>query len=263
MTKPLPVNDFRATRYILEPEEFGLSDDSLNPPASDKINSEIWAGIMALPDDVAIRSSDHHGTCARNLYTLWGDWLNSLGSLRSPDELFSCMLDAADCLQCATFELFHGFYRSAISNLRTALELVMIGTFGNLNPTNNSYLQWKNNNYELGFSNCRKKLEKQYENQKIEWMFKDGNFLHLAYKELCRYTHSRPDANDATLWSSNGPIYVENAFTKTYEHFLKVYELTYLLIKIARPNFRKPKRRYVLYKLQNDRLIAFNQLFGK
>ncbi|KTD25765.1 hypothetical protein [Legionella maceachernii] len=262
MTKPLPNNDFRATRYILEPDEFALSNDSPDPSTSDKIDSSTWSGIVDLPDDVAIRTSDHHGTNIRNLYTLWGDWLNSLGKLRNHDELFSCMLDASDCFQCATFELLHGFYRSSISNLRTGLELVMIGTFGNLYPTNINYIEWKNDSYELGYSYCRKKLEKKYENQKIEWMFKDGALLHLTYKELCKYTHSRPNASDAALWSSNGPIYDKDAFAKTYEFFLLVYSVAYLLVKVARPNFSKPKRCKILFKSQSDRLRAFNLLFN-
>src|SRR5689334_11998588 len=124
MTKPLPITDFRAVRHILEPQDFALVDGQEDPPPSDQIDPEIWARIMNLPDDVAVRISDHNGTHLRLLYELWSDWIEAIGDPDHRDELFSCMLDANDCLQCANFDLLHGFYRSAISNLRTALELV-------------------------------------------------------------------------------------------------------------------------------------------
>jgi hypothetical protein len=48
------------------------------------------------------------------------------------------MLDAADCFQCANFNFLHGCYRAAIAELRVALELVMIGAYGSLNPSDPS-----------------------------------------------------------------------------------------------------------------------------
>jgi hypothetical protein len=87
---------------------------------------------MHLPDDVAITTSNHHGSQLSDLYTLWGGWVEAIGDRE--DELFAAMLDAADCFQSSTFDSLHGYCRSALSNLRSALELVAIGTLGNLSP---------------------------------------------------------------------------------------------------------------------------------
>ncbi|MFI5021643.1 MAG: hypothetical protein ACHQRJ_08325 [Alphaproteobacteria bacterium] len=125
MSKPLPLSDFRAVRHVLEEHEYATGGK--NVPPSNLIERDIWDGIMHLPDDVAIKISNHQGTKLRLLYSLWGDWIEAVGDPSHPDNLFGGMLDAADCFQCTTFDFLHGFYRSALANLRSALELVMIG----------------------------------------------------------------------------------------------------------------------------------------
>jgi len=114
--------------------------------------------MMHLPDDVAIRISDHNGVRLSLLYSLWGDWITAVGDPDRPDEIFNCRLDAADCFQCANFNLLHGFYRAALAELRVALELLMIGAYGSLNPTDAKYIEWKMGLAELGFTRCRKHL---------------------------------------------------------------------------------------------------------
>ena len=63
----------------------------------------------------------------RLMRQLWGDWLEAIGDPDNSDEMFNCLLEAADCFQGATFNFLHGYYRTALSELRTALELVIIG----------------------------------------------------------------------------------------------------------------------------------------
>jgi hypothetical protein len=162
MTKPLPITDFRAVRHVLQPHDFALGGDEDDPPPSDQIDPKIWARIMNLPDDVAIRTSDHNGTRLRLLYNLWGEW--------------------------------NGFYRAAISNLRRALELVMIGTFGNLRPKDMIYASRKKGTEErFGFSGCRRQLSEIYKGTKIEWLFTKTAFPALIYADLCRFTPARPE----------------------------------------------------------------------
>jgi hypothetical protein len=126
MMMPVPLSDFRARRYVLEADAYLTGGEHIAP--TDLIASNIWSGITHLPDDIAIRISSHHGTELKLLYSLWGDWLEATGDPFQKDNLFACMLDAADCFQCATFNLLHGYYRSALADLRSALELVAIGT---------------------------------------------------------------------------------------------------------------------------------------
>jgi len=204
--KRLPVTDFRAVRGQLEPHEFAIGEGQDVPP-SDPIEQEIWDGIVRLPEDVSIRISDHNGIRLRLLYTLWGDWITSVGNPDAPVELSSCMLDATDCFQCANFNFLHGFYRAALAELRTALELLMIGVYGNLNPTDEDYLEWKQDTGDLSFVRCRRRLAANLRKEQARWMFEEGAILAVTYQALCNYSHSRPDASDSALWRSNGPVY--------------------------------------------------------
>lgn len=266
MTKPLPLTDFRALRHVLTADEYATGGEF--PPPSDLIDQMLWHNMMDLPDDVAIRISDHNGTRLRLLYSLWGDWIVAVGDPGRQDELFGCMLDANDCLQCTNFDLLHGFYRAAIANLRTAFELVMIGTFANLNPSDDRYVRWKNGHDErLGFTGCRKQLLRQYKGTPVEWMFTDNAFLGLTYAELCKFTHARPNASDGALWQSNGPVYNNEAILKTFKFGLDVYSANYLLVKVGRPGFKLPADSHILFELDwmthhAACLKAFNQLYA-
>ena len=59
--KLLPLTDFRARRTVLIRRDFGYAPKPA-PPPSDMIDEETWASVATLPDDVAVRTSDHHGT---------------------------------------------------------------------------------------------------------------------------------------------------------------------------------------------------------
>jgi hypothetical protein len=107
------ANDFRTTRALLSDECFLLATDK-QPDPTDIVEEDIWHGIMHLPDDVAIRTFDHNGVRLALLYSLWSDWITATGDPEKPDELFSCMLDAADAFQCTKFLLLHGYYRAAM-----------------------------------------------------------------------------------------------------------------------------------------------------
>jgi hypothetical protein len=126
MTKPLPLDDFRAVRIILEPDDFALSFGK-EPPPSDLIDKETWQGITILPDDVSIRTSNHHGNLLKILYSLWGAWIEAVGE--NQDFLYDTILDAADEFQATTFNSLAGYYRQAIGCLRSALELITIGAY--------------------------------------------------------------------------------------------------------------------------------------
>ena len=97
MTKTLSHSDFRAVRVVLEPEDFALGSDEPDPLPSDLISEKTWHGIMDLPDDVAIRTSDHRGQVLGEVYWLWGRWIEATGEAQ--DALFVPMLDAHDDLQ--------------------------------------------------------------------------------------------------------------------------------------------------------------------
>ena len=248
MSKKLALTDFRAVRSVLEPHEFAISDGQDLPP-SQLIDEETWHGIMHLPEDVSIRISDHNGVRLQLMHSLWRDWIEAIGNPSAPDEIYNCMLDAADCFQCATFTFLHGFYRSALAELRTALELTMIGAYGALNPTNRDYVSWKAGASDLNFTRCRRRLLSSLRKSNGKWMFEDDQLFAVAYQKLCNYEHSRPDASDGTLWQSNGFVYNNDAIRLTFFTTLSVYAMCYLLVRLARVDFVIPEESNILFEL--------------
>src|SRR5262249_20626701 len=156
------------------------------------------------------------------MYQLWSDWAHTIGDPDKPDEIFNCLLDTADCFQCTNFNLLHGFYRAALAELRTALELVIIGVYGSRNPKHQDYIDWRDGRSELGFTRCRKRLFGGLRKNDAKWMFEDGGLLATSYQTLCNYTHSRPTASDFALWQSNGPVYQNDAILLTFFSTLNV-----------------------------------------
>jgi len=207
MTTKMPLADFRAVRCTLDPDEFAFSEGDDQPP-TDLLPENVWHGLVDLRDDVAVRTSSHNGTKLKLLYVLWGDWVVAIGDVDNPDELYSCMLDAADCFQSATFDLLHGYYRSALANLRAALELVVIGAYANLRPTDSDYLEWKKGESErFGFTKARRALRSALSGAPFQWILDDNAFPVSTFRELCAFTHSRTNSTDGTLWESDGPVY--------------------------------------------------------
>jgi hypothetical protein len=125
----------------------------------------------------------------RLLYQLWGDWIEAIGDPDRPDEMFDCVLEATDCFQGATFNLLHGFYRTALAELRTALELVMIGAYGNLYPVDKDYQEWKAGNSELfGYTRCRKRLLGNLKKEQAKWM---SRMTHHSHPRIKNYANTR------------------------------------------------------------------------
>jgi hypothetical protein len=267
MVQKLPLSDFRAIRHKLEPHDFAISEGQDLAPTQ-LIDEETWAGITHLPDDVAIRMSDHNGHRLGLLYSLQGDWIEATGNPEKPDELFSCMLDASDAFQCTNFLFLHGYYRAAMAELRVALELVMIGAYGNLKPNDPDYLVWKTSGSELGFTRFRKRMHGTLRKNQCKWLVADKEFPDKTFRQLSNYSHSRPDSSDGALWKSNGPVYAHEAAMLTFFTTVLVYTICYLLVRIARPDFALPSDSRILFEedwVPNREGVAkaFEQLYGQ
>lgn len=267
MVRPIPLSDFRALRHKLDLDDFALSDGP-DLPASDLVDEEVWAGITHLPDDVAIQTSDHNGVRLTLLYSLWGDWITATGDGTEPDELFVAMLDAGDAFQCATFLYLHGYYRGAMSELRVALEQVIMGAFGNLWPTDSAYEKWRAGESELSFTRLCNRMGGRLNKVQCKWLFAKEELLQTTYRELSNFTHSRPDSSDADLWKSNGPVYASDAAMRVFKTTASVYAMCYLLVRIARPDFALPPDSRILFEekwIPGRQAIAtaFEQLYGE
>jgi hypothetical protein len=233
MAKRKSSRDFRSLRVLLPDKAFALRCGK-RPGPTDRVRKRVWRGIMHLPDDVAITTSNHHGSQLAALYTLWADWVEATGE-KEEDALFTAMLDAADCFQSSTFDSVHGYYRSALSNLRSALELVAIGALGNLAPADDVYARWKKSAAGLAFPSCRGRLRGATKEPVKTLLFKPNGWMEGLYYKLCNYAHSRPDSSDGAMWESNGPIYVGTVFNGVFRLQASTYAACYMLAKAGRP----------------------------
>lgn len=266
MASPIPLSDFRALRYKLDPDDFGLSDDEPDVAPTNPIDEETWGGITHLPDDVAIRTSDHNGHRLQLLYSLWGNWIEAFGENKNPDELFTSMFDVCDAFQCSTFLYLHGYYRAAMSELRVAMESVTVGAYGNICPEDPAYIKCKEGVSELSFTRFRKRLHGMLRNDQGKWLLADGELPDSTFRRLCDFTHSRSGSSDFALWESNGPVYAHEAAMLVFMTSLSVYAICYLLVKIARPNFQLPPDSRILFEEgwvpgRKTLAAAFEQLF--
>ena len=140
MPKLLPKDDFRARRRILVRNDFGLAPNRV-PRPSDVIEKATWNGIVTLPDDVAVRTSNYHGTTIKQLDDFWGAWVDCYGEVQ--DCIFPVMLDAGDDFQAATYTALTGFYRLSVAALRSALELTAIGAWAQVCGKQKEFRSWR------------------------------------------------------------------------------------------------------------------------
>ena len=249
MSKPMSLDDFRAVRIVLEPDDFALGPEEPDPPPSDLVSTKAWRGLIALPDDVAVRTSNHHGRALGQVYAQRIRWITATG--QSGEALFEAMLDAGDDLENSAFNALHGYYRAGFSALRSVLEVMTIGTCGSFGRNRQIYGNWRNGAAEFSFGTACDRLssEPMLAGFNAE-LRKSGTSLFDAkgrtrgapsghgrqwYAELCNYAHSRPGFGEGDLWQSNGPIYVREAFGKWHRAWLHTVSLCAVLILIGRP----------------------------
>ena len=140
MSTPLPETDFRARRIVLTRQDFAFAPKPV-PRPSDMIDKATWDSVVVLPDDVAVRTSNYHGTALMQLHDLWGAWIESFGDVQ--DSIFPVMLDAGDDFQAATYAALTGFYRLSAAALRSALELTTIGTWAQICGKQKEFRSWR------------------------------------------------------------------------------------------------------------------------
>jgi hypothetical protein len=247
MSRKVPLSDFRAVRIVLEPDDFALGGDEPDPPPSDQVSRETWSSITGLPDNVAIRTSDHNGKALAEAYRLWGQWHEALPEPQ--DAIFTPMLDAADDLQSSIFSALHGYYRTGFSALRNVLEVTTIGACGCL-QNNHRYAAWRTGAAEFKFGTACDQLYNEPAlgqfNARMRgagyqslWDQKQGalpgGYSRRLYRDLCNYAHSRPGFTDGDLWQSNGPIYVGRVFQDWYYAYLQTVSLCCISVLLAWP----------------------------
>jgi hypothetical protein len=250
MLKHLPDADFRSRREVLVRGDFAYAPKP-EPPPSDAVHKEIWRSIVTLPDDVAVRTSNYHGTALKQLHELWGAWVESRGAVNK--SLAIAMLDAGDDFQSATYTALTGFYRLSIAALRSALELVAIGTWAEVCHSDREFQGWRDGTAILSFANAcdglvsaTNSLRRKLRDAVADSLFdqkdstSEGGFARRIFSGISDFSHSRPGRTDGDMRDSNGPIYVRSAFEHAAWIHFEVIALCFVLVLIARPKLDVP-----------------------
>jgi hypothetical protein len=251
--------DFRSTRVKLPPEAFAVSIGDDSPP-TDLIPKATWTSIISLPDDVSLRTSDHHGSSLARLWELWGYWPCVVGGLqdaaadptRSPIAHTAC--DATDYFQASIYNALVGHYRLACTSLRGVVENMTLGIHLELDHDMTTFDDWLGGS-ERGFGwaadHARQHarvvaLERTLRASVGDDLFHqrqppadEGGLARRLFRTLSKYAHGAPKFNDGDLWQSNGPIYVVEAFESWTDTFLTVYAFGTMLARLAQPSLDK------------------------
>lgn len=251
MPKYLPIKDFRARRIVLTRGDFAYAP---NPPKrpSDRIERRIWNGIVTLPDDVAVRTSNYHGTALKQLSELWDAWIESYGD--DHDCMFAVMLDAADDFQAATYTALAGYYRLSISALHSALEIVSIGAWAQVCGKQKEFDSWRAGKIVLSLGQAcdgliagARSIETELQKIASDSLFAqksaagEGGFVRRAFSGISDFAHARPGSTDGDMRKSNGPIYVRSAFNHVSWIYFETFALCFVLVLLARPKTSIPQ----------------------
>lgn len=250
MPRHLPSKDFRARRIVLVRDDFACAPKPAEP-ATDLIDKGTWNSIITLPDDVAVRTTNYHGTTIKQLHDLWGAWIECFGD--EHDCMFPVMLDAADDFQAATYAALTGYYRLSISAARSALELVAIGTWAQVCDRRLEFDEWRAGKRVLslgqacdGLIKGAQNLESDLKQLVDDTLFaqkgpqSEGGFVRRIFDGISNFTHARPGSTDGDMRESNGPIYVRSAFTHVAWIQFETFALCYVLALLARPSLSAP-----------------------
>lgn len=259
MPRPMPLDDFRAVRVILEDEDFALVPQEADRPPGDLIAKETWEGIMTLPDDVSIRTSNEYGQLLQVMDRGWDGWIESLSAeYADPDPIQFGILDFADEFHAATYNSLHGFYRQAFGCLRSGLETIAIGTYCQAAGQAALFQEREAGSVRIEFgkacdglvsvsslSALRTRLRDELNDSIFDAKrtgIDEGGWARRLYWELSEYEHCRPDYRNIDMWESNGPVFSPKAFTKFVATAQETAALCFMMVKIARPDFVLPAK---------------------
>jgi hypothetical protein len=216
MSRVMPLSDFRARRRVLLKSDFAVAPTRDQRP-TDKIGKDTWNHIFTLPDDVAVRTTNHNGTAVTAISDLSYEWL--LHCDGEDPVMGPVMLDAHDDFDAALYSAIVGYYRLSNSAMRSALELVTIGTWAQVCSKKKEFRQWQKGKIELSLGRAcdglvgptsslndqlRLKLNDTLFNQRT--MASKGGWVRRIFGDISDFSHSRPGFTDFSMRRSNGPI---------------------------------------------------------
>lgn len=261
--RALPSDDFRRERAYLSDECFAIAPPKPDETRHDPVDKKTWDGVMVLPTDALLRTTDHLGAMLADAHDHWSDWIEAmpLEPQKPEDFMFDAALDGADELHAAPFIAAHGYYRQATAGLRNAIEGLTTAAAFAIRGDNEGFRKWRDGTSQPRFGTMVEGLEKVAALAEIdERLGGSGLFgreskgvLRQHYASLCRYAHSRPGHTNGDIWQSNGPIFVGRGFTQFWIDFGDTVALCYVLYKIGRPQLELPDNARSLFGFADER----------
>jgi len=289
MAKPLPKEDFRALRIVLESDDFALSSETPDPPPRDLVTEDTWQELVQLPDDVAIRTSNDYGRILKEVSDFKNELMSVLSAVkklvgktgRDVEDSPMChvLFVAYEDFQASIYNALTGYYRVAFSALRDVVENVTVGLHLTLLGDRAQFRSWLNGGYgarEYLFGWAADKVSKHKAVHELEShltavitddLFHQkvepdpGGFARRLFGNLSQYAHGRPGFTHGDIWASNGPVFVEEYFFKWAICFIQVYGFCLIACRLAQPGLTSLDSRSKLtleelFKQAARRLVA-------
>ena len=246
------TDDFRSLRRLLPDEDFALVDEGEDPPPS-MIPEEAWRGLMALPDDVVLRTTGHKGPLAEHCWDIFDECVKVIPVARAEESfVFEATMDMTDAFQSASFSALHGYYRQAMGSLRGALEVVVAAARFSLDDDRAGLNAFRYGPDPAPFFRFTGDLDRVASHPRSQELANAmgsrpllvgragtrAGWVWDLYQLLSRYLHTMPGATDGEIWNSNGPIWKSEAFT-LYIHLLReAFAVSLLVCNLADPDLR-------------------------
>ncbi len=245
----LPPDDFRSTRAYLPDEAFALVSDKPDPPI-DRIDEKDWKGMIALADDVVLRTTSFQGKLAGHCYDAWAAVVDTFPQKRFEEPpVFEALLDLSDYLQSSSFSAMHGFYRQAFATLRSAIEIMVVTTRFSLFDGHAALQSWRHEEDSAARIYFTKDLDQLAKNSEVvrlnqamaPTVFINGEgrqregWVWATYQCLSKFTHGIPGYTDGELWMSNGPVWVDWVFALYIQMMREVLGISVLLARLGDP----------------------------
>lgn len=246
--RPISDGRFRAERQYLADHVF-LGVPGGGQPPSDVVPREAWEGMMDLPTDVLLRTTDYLGKMVDDMHGQGAAWVHVAPSQpNDSDFMFEPAMDASDEFSAAPFIAMHGWYRQATSGLRNALETMTCAAAFAVRDDAARYADWRAGTHEPKFGNAVELLAADPALAAVDGRLgapgvfgrKPDGVLQETYNKLCRYAHSRAGHTNYDIWQSNGPVFIGRGFTQFWMDYCDTIALCYVLLKIGWPQLALP-----------------------
>jgi hypothetical protein len=237
LSKPLALSDLRALRWHLESDDFAISEGPEFVPRG-KIDKEVWQGIVGLPDDVMIRTTDYRQNDVEHAYHVaqsWHDVMKSLPKGPLDTQAFSVY----ENLETSLFNALAGWYRTAGLALRAASDDLLVGLFYQTNRDRRGEFDAvvEGKSASPPFREIREWLSQLSANSLFD--HPNGAYRKL-YDRLSVYTHR---ISNNAMWESNGPIYATEAFDRWLSDYFDADSTLRRAIEVMRPHLIKREPR--------------------